>query len=107
VEPFTAALSALGDGIDPAAHDRLGRLAEALYSDHYDEAVELLLDQNRAVMQERGGDAWVKRKGGRIDVRLSADARDLPSGEDVPSLWMYNYFLNSLKQIGFEIERGA
>jgi hypothetical protein len=58
-------------------------------------------------MQERGGDAWVKRKGNRIDVRLRAETSGLPQAGDVPSLWMYNYFLNSLKQIGFEIERGA
>jgi hypothetical protein len=60
VERFATALVALGDGIDAATCDRLRRLAEALYGSRYGDAIALLLDQNRAVMQERG-DAGARR----------------------------------------------
>lgn len=109
IEPelLIAALGVLGDDIDADMRDRLRHLAEAMRHGRYVEAIEHLLEQNRAVMQERGGDAWIKRKNGRLDVRLHAETSRLPPAQDVSVLWINNYFLNSLKQIGFEIQQGA
>jgi len=107
VDQLITALSVLGDGIDAVTRERMHRLAKSLNSGKYGETIELLLEQNRAVMQERGGNAWVILKDGRIDVRMSAEAGNLPPARDIPTLWMHNYFLNSLKQIGFEIDGGA
>ncbi len=106
-DSFISALSGIGEELGVEKCNRLGHLAKALAAGDYGAAIELLLAQNREVMRERGGDAWVKMKGSRIDVRLRAEAGSLPPGEVLPTLWMYNYFLNSLNQIGFEIERGA
>jgi hypothetical protein len=109
IEPelLISALGVLGDDINADMRDRLRHLAEAMCRGRYAEAIEHLLEQNRAVMQERGGDAWIKRKKGRLDVRLRAEMSDLPPAQDVPALWINNYFLNSLKQIGFGIGQGA
>jgi hypothetical protein len=95
----------LGGG-DQNAGDRWVKIAEALMAGGYDEALELVLDQNRDVMLMRGGSPWIVKDGSRLDVRFQGESKDLPKRADLSRLWRFPYFLDSLRKIGFEIEGG-
>jgi len=103
---FSQSLSTVNEGLTAETCTRLSALAEALSSGDYRAAMDLALLQNQAVMQERGGDAWIKLKAGRLDVRFRDDAGELPSRDELPDLWTNTYFINSLKLMGYQIEGG-
>lgn len=104
---FSEALAAVNGNIPPETRGRLSQFAEALVPGQYPRALEILLEQNTAVMKERGGSAWVQTKGReqQIDARFPEEATlALPEAEVLPHLWVNTYFLNSLKSIGYQIE---
>lgn len=104
-----AAVRGLRDGLgggDQTAGYRWVKIAEALTVGGYNEALEMILDQNRDVMLARGGSPWIVRDGDRLDVRFQGEARDLPRRADLVNLWRFPYFLDSLRKIGFEIKGG-
>jgi hypothetical protein len=88
----------------PGEGERLVQVAATLSDGNYAEAILLLLKQNEAVMQARGGGAWVRVENGQLDVRLRAEERGLTPATDLPDLWSNPYFLNSLKRLGMQIE---
>jgi hypothetical protein len=108
VEPllFSNSLSTIKKSLPTETYKRLIALAEAMATGDYRQLIELALEQNRTVMQARGGDAWVKLKAKHLDVRFREDAGELPTGDELPNLWVNSYFINSLKTIGYQIERG-
>lgn len=77
-----------------------GRLCEGRHK----EAIELLLNINSDVMKERGASPWLTIKSRRLDVRLPEEMNELPEKEEMRHPWVNQYFLNSLKRIGFQIE---
>ncbi|MDI1478731.1 hypothetical protein [Polyangium sp. y55x31] len=91
---------------DHAASDKArGRIVDAgsaMQAGKYSDAIRLVLEQNEAVMNARGGAApWVKIDRGKLDVRFRGDDwPSLPSRSEMPDLWTNSYFLNSLKAIG-------
>jgi hypothetical protein len=101
---FAQLLEMFPGEIDYATRTRLSQIASSLAEGGYQPALELLIEQNRAVMQARGGLAWIKLKEGLVSVDFKENAGDLPAREDLPLLWTNSYFLNALKTVGFQIE---
>jgi hypothetical protein len=77
--------------------DRWLALGTALACGDYAKAIDLVLLQNAAVMQDRGGSAWVEKRGGKLDVRFHEDDDDLPKHSELTSLWRFPYFLEALR----------
>jgi len=82
---------------------RFIRLAQALRDGDYPVVLDLLLAQNREVMDRRGGGPWVVFDKGRIKVRYRGESDELPEATDLPTLWTNVYFLDALKSIGAEL----
>jgi len=106
-EAFTQVLDTLGGRADHTMRMRLANLAVSLANGRYQQALELLIDQNKAVMQTRGGSEWVALKADRVSVRFHENAVALPVRDELPDLWTNTYFLNSLKLIGYQVDGGA
>lgn len=99
------AIAALQGEISTAFHDSVAgprwvKTAAAMAEGDYEELLRLLLEHNGAVMQARSGSApWARLSGGRLDVRYRDEGWDLGSRDELPRLWLNNYFLNSLKAV--------
>lgn len=92
---------------EPAAGERWVRLGERLGAGDYATAVQLLLEQNRYVMKSRAGAApWVEEQGGRLVVRFRDEGGSLPAREDLPHLWRFPYFLDSLRAVTLALKEG-
>jgi len=91
---------------DPDSSARLIATANALATGDYTEAIRQLLEQNRAVMISRGGAApWLEIRDGKLHVKFVAeDAGGLPARDELPSLWIHSYFLDSLRTIAMQLE---
>lgn len=79
---------------------RLTQIAECLVQGDFKGACRGLIEQNEAVMRERGGSAWVVVKDDRLDVRFLEEGADLPDRSALRKPWVHTYFLNALKRIG-------
>jgi len=85
------------DSSDPTEADRWIAIAEAAASGAYAELLDLLFKQNRHVMKGRGGTPWVEEANGRLKVRFRDEQGVLPGREEIPLLWRFSYFLDSLR----------
>lgn len=101
---FAAVLETVNEQIDNSMRTRLEKLAILLSEGNYQQALELLIIQNQAVMQARGGSAWITLKGRTIAVSFKENGGALPARDELPLMWTNTYFLNALKTIGFQIE---
>ncbi len=84
---------------DPAAGDRWVGIADALAAGEYGKLVELLVEQNKTVMAARGGAPWIEKRGGKLHVRFHDEHGSLPRREELPALWRFPYFLDSLRSV--------
>jgi hypothetical protein len=107
----TVAVSELGDlktelgGGDADTGQRWSEIGRAMSEGDYGKLVRLLLQQNREVMQSRGGAAaWIDEQGGNLRVRMAEERGALPRKEALRDLWRFPYFLNSLCAIGFALK---
>ena len=75
------------------------RIAAGLSAGMYGDVIQRLIEQNKATMELRGGAAWIELRAGAFHVRLRDEAGDLPSAEELPNLWRFSYFINSLQLI--------
>ncbi|MEU5563609.1 hypothetical protein [Micromonospora musae] len=84
------------------------RLAEALAHGDYYELIRTLAERNATVMRERGAAlAWLEvTDQDQLRVRFRDEPADLPSGDDVPELWRYPYFIPSLVSMLTAIGKG-
>lgn len=83
--------------------DRLVALAEALAQGAYEQVVRLLIEQNLATMQLRGGAAWIEERNGRLKIRVRNELGALPPRATLGSLWRFSYFLDSLLALTVEL----
>jgi hypothetical protein len=96
----------LGAG-DDTVGERWLAIADAMSHGDYVRLIQLLLAQNRAVMQLRGGaTAWIDEQNGRLHVRVADERGDLPERKELPSLWRFPYFLDSLMMIAGQLKEG-
>jgi hypothetical protein len=81
------------------------RVARTLAGGDFEDAVNLLMEQNRFVMKVRGGAApWVEVTNGRLRVRfLDDNSGALPKRSELPEYWRHSYFLDSLQKIAFTL----
>lgn len=82
-------------------------LAEGLSKGDYEGAIELVLQQNGAVMRDRGGSAWIERSGDSLDVRYHGEEADLPSHSELKTLWRFPYFLDAVRTIAVALREDA
>jgi hypothetical protein len=83
--------------------DRLVRLARSLRAGDYADTVRAAMEQNAEVMKARGGAPWLTLERNRLKVRLREESGFLPEADELPSLWINTYFINSLKTIGRKV----
>lgn len=84
---------------DTHAGDRWVEIAHALSAGDYERLLDLLVEQNRAVMAARGGAPWIEKRDGKLHVRFRDEHGSLPHREDLPTLWRFPYFLDSLRSV--------
>jgi hypothetical protein len=101
---FEQAMSTVQD-IEVDSRARLINLAQAMRAGDYKQTIDLMVEQNKAIMKIRGGDAWVKFKNQQLDVRFRGESEALMGKEQLPDLWVYSYFINSLKTIGYQLNQ--
>lgn len=97
-EAFGALRIELADGV-PEDGERWIRIAGAASEGRYADLVDLLIEQNRAVMSARGGAAWAERRDGRLVINMREEPARLPSRDSLPDLWTFPYFLSSPRRI--------
>ena len=107
VDEVSALRGELGGG-DGAVGERWLAVADAMAQGDYVRLIQLLVAQNQAVMQIRGGaSAWIEERNGRLHVRMEDERGDLPARKDLPNLWRFPYFLDSLFTVARELKEGA
>lgn len=91
----------------PETATRLEAIAVALDAGDYESLVLRLIDQNGAVMRDRGGAApWVVLENNRLRIRFRDEVDELPTKDDLPHLWSSPYFLDSLRSLSAELREG-
>jgi hypothetical protein len=109
----SVAVEALSDlqpelaGDDVATGQRWLEIGQFLSNGDYAQLIRRMLEQNRSVMQTRGGaSAWVEEQNHRLRVRMNEERGELPERERLPTLWRFPYFLNSLASVAFQLKEG-
>lgn len=72
-------------------------IADALWSGDYEVLINLLIQQNKIVMEKRGGAPWIEKSNGKFHVRFREEQGFLPKGDEIASMWRFPYFLESLR----------
>lgn len=90
---------------DPDSGRRWLNLAQALYDARYEDALELLLKQNTAVMKARSAAApWATVREGKLQVQFRDENRlRLPEPSDLPTYWLHAYFIESLRSVALTL----
>lgn len=83
--------------------ERFYAMCATLHAGDYKTFLETAIEQNNAVLKNRGGAPWVVVTKGAIKVRFRAEATQLPSKEELENPWVFTYFINSLKRVGARI----
>ena len=79
---------------------RWQRIADAMSAGDYLALVESLLEHNRWIMQTRdGASPWIEVRAGKLHVRFHEAGDELPSKEELRTLWRNPYFINSLRSM--------
>jgi hypothetical protein len=91
---------------DTGNGDRWEQVALAMGNGRYEDLIGLLIEQNKSVMLARGGAAWIEIENGLIKVGFSEERGKLPGGDELPQLWRFPYFLDSICSIAQVINKG-
>jgi len=91
------------DAIRADAAERWIHIAEALHGGKYVDAVRLIIQQNAATMDNRGGMSWIEIKGNKLHVRMPGDERVNLDPQALRNLWRFPYFLDSLMAVAFDL----
>ena len=89
---------------DKEAGKRWMGIGQAMAEGDYGRLVGLLIQQNKAVMQARGGAAWIEEQNGKLRVRVAEERGSLPERKELTDLWRFPYFLNSLRSVAFVLK---
>lgn len=84
---------------DEATGARWSGIARCAASGDYGAMLELLFEQNQAVMTARGGAPWIEKREGNLHVRFRDEQGRLPDRDELSSLWRFPYFLGSLRTV--------
>lgn len=95
----------VGDDVGTA---RWIEVARALEAGRYNDAIHHLIAHNAEMMKQRGsGSPWVEVVKGKLRVRFRDDLASLPQRSDVPGLWRFPYFLDSLRAVTAQLRGPA
>lgn len=86
---------------DPDSAQRWLHLASALHESRYEDALQLALDQNAAVMKARSAAApWAVLRDGKLQVKFRDEQPGrLPEADQLPTFWRHAYFIASLRTV--------
>jgi hypothetical protein len=79
-------------------------MAKALSVGDYQKLVELLVQQNHAVMAQRGGPPWMEVRNGTLHVHFRSEQGTLPDRSELSTLWQHPYFITSLRSVVRQLE---
>lgn len=81
------------------------RLAHAFRDGRYEEALQLVLEQNEMVMKARSGAApWAVVRDDKLCVRFRDEqSSDLPGVGELAEYWRHAYFIESLRQVALTL----
>ena len=102
--PLAPLLSDIRQAVGDPQTQHLDRCDDALSTGNYLDAIMAILDWNREVMASRGSAAWVKLTNGKLDVRYRSSETELPTGNDLAELWRNTYFIDTLRDVAFQLE---
>lgn len=74
-------------------------IANSMQQRDYKSLIRLLCELNASVMDHRGGARWISIENETIKVHAFEIPRQLPSANDLASLWEHSYFLDSLATV--------
>ncbi|MBI5500480.1 MAG: hypothetical protein HY907_09565 [Deltaproteobacteria bacterium] len=74
-------------------------VGRALRQGDWPALITRLLEQNRWVMERRGGAPWIEVRNGRLVVRFRDELAALPEPGELEGSWRYTYFLDSLRTV--------
>jgi hypothetical protein len=99
IESLRSELAEAGNASETADH--WVRLAHALASGKFENAIRVVVSLNALTMRARGASGpWVTVQDNKLDVRLAAESSArLPSAEDLPTHWRHPYFIPSLRAV--------
>jgi|SRR5450756_2311545 len=100
-------LTAEFGGADIDVGERWVAIAEAAASGQYGVLLDLLIKQNRWVMEYRGGAPWIEQRDRRLHVRFRDEEGALPSRATLSTLWRFPYFLDSLRQVAIAVKESS
>jgi hypothetical protein len=94
---------------DTATGKRFVDFAEALHTGSFDDAVTLVLDQNRFVMNARNkSQPWIQVSGKKLQVRYRDESQiELAPPKELARAWRNGFYLNPLKQVSDELRKSA
>jgi len=96
-EPIADLRAEIASAYDAEVAERWLQIGAGLHQGEYERAVELLLLQNGQVMAWRGGSApWAELRKGKLHVRFRDESGFLPKRDELPRLWRFSYFLDSV-----------
>jgi hypothetical protein len=88
-------------GADRDSGRRWVQLALAFTKARYDDAIQLVLEQNAAVMAARASvSQWAVVQEGRLHVRFRDEQLSaLPQADELAEFWRHAYFIESLRDV--------
>jgi hypothetical protein len=92
--------------VDPLAADRWCHIAETISIGHYEKLIRLLIEQNKAIMQRRGGAPWIEIRDGKLHVRFQEEKGKLLERNELEDLWRFSYFIDSLRVVAMTLSGG-
>ncbi len=87
------------EAVSKDSGDRWVGIGNALARGEYVTLVELLIEQNKMVMESRGGAPWIEKRQGNLHVRFRDEQGALPGRDAIPTFWRFPYFLDSLRSV--------
>lgn len=90
---------------DTESGKRWVNLAGALAEGDFNQAVKLLLEQNRFIMNSRAGALpWAEVSDGKLRVRFRDESGRLPELSELKELWRHSYFIDSLWTVADQLK---
>ena len=92
-----------GSIIEESQADRFRSMGRSLNRGQYNKLIRLLVEQNKEIMERRGGGPWIEINDDQFYVNYRDENTSLPEKEKLTELLEHDYFFGSLLKIIREI----
>ncbi|MDH5913634.1 hypothetical protein L8R80_10465 [Vibrio splendidus] len=76
--------------------DQISMILKQIKSYDFTNAITMIIDLNKVVMQKRGGAAWIRvDENKKLDVLIKSESAKLLNTEELRKKWAYDYFIGS------------